>query len=104
MFFQHGDVLLKGVNELPKDSKKIKCDLVVMEGETTGHKHKVLTKTASIFETIYNDTKLRYLVCPEPAIITHEEHGKISFPAGIYEIDRINEYDPFEDVIRKVRD
>lgn len=91
------------IDKLTDEVKKEK-GLVVMNGEVTGHMHLVLTQTASIFEQIVNNTKLRFLFCPEPSIITHEEHGRMEIPKGIYEIGRVREYDPFEDVIRAVRD
>lgn len=103
-YFQHGDVLIVKIDSIPKNIKKLN-HLVLEEGEVTGHKHQILTlDKATLFEQMYNNTKLKFLHVEKPVEITHEEHGKINLPIGDYEIKRINEYDPFEDAIRKVRD
>lgn len=97
-FFQQGDVLLVPVDSIPEDAK-IKKDMVVAEGEVTGHYHRV-SGNAAVLEkggSLFVDAK-------ESADVTHEEHGKITTPPGKYEVRIVREYDPLEDEIRSVRD
>jgi hypothetical protein len=103
-FYQHGDVLIVKIEKIPDDCKKLN-HLVLEEGEITGHKHQILTmERATLFETIMENTKLKFLHVELPVEVKHEEHKTIDLPIGDYQIMRINEYDPFEDEIKKVRD
>jgi len=75
-------------------------DKVLAYGEVTGHYHKAVAESASL--EIDGDTMV--LDAPEGTEIVHQEHHTITVPPGQYERQIVNEYDPFEEEIRKVRD
>ena len=100
---QHGDVILKRIEEIPQGTKKmiVRDSIILAEGETTGHAHRIKeTNKAELFE---NDG-LFMLKVNEPVDLVHEEHKTITIQPGSYEIDRVKEYDPFEEEIRRVHD
>ena len=103
MNYQHGDVLLKEVKVLPKGLMlKGTQDVIVAEGELTGHSHKVQGKGVQLLERA--EDKTLFLNVIWPSTITHQEHQEIEISPGLYEIGRIKEYDYFEAQARLVRD
>lgn len=68
MLIQQGDVLLKSASKI--SGKKLD-HLVLAEGETTGHKHKIVWGEASLFE---DEGNLYLDVISERAGLAHEEH------------------------------
>lgn len=97
-FYQHGDVLIKEINNV--DGEKLKTN-VVMEGEFTGHAHRITQGQFQLYKTAMQQM---YLQCLTACVITHEEHKPIEIPKGTYIIEAVREFDPFEDEIRAVRD
>lgn len=96
--YQQGDCLIKPTTEIV--GVFVKDRNVLIEGEHTGHAHRV---TEGQFE-IYAQMQRIFLKAITQCRITHEEHNPITIPPGVYEIDRVREYDPFEKVIQRVRD
>ena len=80
--------------------KEIK-DKVLAEGEATGHAHRARAKTAKVYE---GERGHRELHAPHGTAVDHEEHKTIQVPAGEYNRLIVQEYDPFEDEVREVRD
>lgn len=99
---RHGDLLIKEITKLPEDLKEIKTNIVA-EGEFTGHNHTVITEDNSIAVYSSFDGK-KYLNCIKDAKISHQEHKTLEIPCGIYEVIIEQEFDPFEQKIRQVRD
>lgn len=129
--YRQGDILLIKIDELPPLKFKEKKDKVVLEGEVTGHAHKLEGKAkilevaekianasfidsmvtwdrntlAADLDTFVSEPKsqvIGYAVVDAPAELTHEEHDPITIPAGKYQIRRQKEYD--EEQIRFVED
>lgn len=98
--YQHGDVLIQRVDKLPKGVTRLDKNGILVEGEHTGHAHRVDTKTSDIWVL---DNQL-YLEVVETTPITHEEHKKIDIPPGIYQIGIVKEYDYTQDMERRVVD
>jgi len=96
---QHGDVLLQQVERLPEGVTKLNHG-VVMDGEATGHKHQISTKTSTLWEL---EGQL-YLEVEAPTVITHDEHKPIEIPEGIYHIGQVREYDYLREMERNVVD
>lgn len=93
--YRQGDVFFVKVDELPKAAiaqKKEGGRIVIEWGEVTGHAHAVPVDDA----TLYVEGARRFLEVCYKAELTHEEHAKIEFPAGVYEIVRQREYHPEE--------
>ena len=99
---RHGDVLIKQVSALPKGVKKIKTN-VLAEGEITGHRHTVVVDRPDTM-TMYEAANGKFLELCAPAVVTHQEHKTLTIPAGIFEVTIEREFDPFNEVIKRVVD
>ena len=102
---QQGDVILKRIAKLPTGTqiaikKNTNGEMVLAEGETTGHYHGILERDSELL-TINNKV---YLNLKENATLTHQEHHHIDLEAGIWEVGRVQEYDYFSKMVRKVVD
>ena len=93
---RHGDVDLIPVKEIPKEARETKSNLV-MHGEN-GHEHKLMNGQILIHE----DRK--FIKSGSNTYLIHEEHKKTLVPKGIFEVKQEEEFDPFQDTIRRVRD
>ena len=129
--YRQGDVLFIKIDELPPLEFKTKKDKVVLEGEITGHAHKLegeakilevaeeianapfggprvtwnrntLTAQMDTFASGPKSQVIGYAVVDAPAELTHEEHNTITIPPGKYQIRRQREYNEKE--IRFVED
>jgi glutamine cyclotransferase len=105
MTAQQGDVLLKRVTTLPKGTrvpikKNSRGEMVLADGETTGHYHGILEEKSELFTL---DGKV-FMDLKEPATLTHQEHGHIKLEKGIWEVGRVNEYDYLSKMVRPVQD
>lgn len=74
---------------------------ILAEGEATGHAHRARAKTAKVFE---REDGQRELHAPHGTAVDHEEHNTVALPAGDYDRLIVQEYDPFADEVREVRD
>ncbi len=75
---------------------------VLAYGETTGHSH-VLEGDFDILAEDAGKNELSFRV-NSAAVLTHEEHDRIVLDEGIYLKVTQVEYDPFNDLIRQIRD
>lgn len=90
--YRHGDVILREVESVPSDAKKREAkQLVLAEGEVTGHAHQVSGGVGALFD--YDD-KVYLRIESEIGALTHEEHAKIELPAGSYEVFIQKDYTP----------
>jgi len=92
--YRHGDVLIVKTSEIRGKPKKLD-HLIVMEGEITGHHHRLVGDVV-----LYEDLQFEV---NSPAELTHEEHNTIQIPPGTYEVVRQREFDETE-MTRFVRD
>lgn len=76
-------------------------DKALAYGEVTGHSHRAIAKTAKVYE---RDDGSRILVAPRGTKVVHEEHKPITVPPGEYERSIVQEFDPFAEEVRQVRD
>ena len=97
-YYQQGDCLIKPAKIPNKANKKRRN--VLIEGELTGHVHRV---TEGQFEIMIEAQKI-FLKAITECKVTHEEHREIVIPPGEYEIDRVREADPFQNAVRSVMD
>jgi hypothetical protein len=82
---QHGDVLLKRIENLPQGTKpvqRLNGSMVIMDGEATGHKHSITENSAQLWELKWE----LYLEVTDPVTLQHEEHKPLAIPSGIYQI------------------
>lgn len=88
MLYRHGDVLLiRRENAAPEETAADEREIVVAEGEVTGHAHRVRGRGAALRD-LSSDTRegVLRLNLPQGGVIAHEEHGPITLPPGVYEI------------------
>ena len=97
-----GDVFCCKVEKIPEGAKKAD-NLILAEGEATGHFHRVATGEAVLY-TIPNSVDKFLEIISETATVTHEEHKPITLPKGIYKIGIVSEYDYDLEEARQVRD
>ena len=99
--YRQGDVLIRRINSLPKKKAVQRENGHILEGEATGHIHRLEDTTkAQVFEV--GEAGLYLRVGPEGVRIIHEEHDPITLPPGDFEIVRQREYSP--EAIRNVAD
>ncbi|MFX1284652.1 MAG: hypothetical protein ACFFB5_13415 [Promethearchaeota archaeon] len=92
MIVRQGDLLLKKVKSLPKRAKSVKSD-VILEGEATGHAHRIMDGEVFRFWSQTSGDQL-FVKASKGATLVHEEHATIDLEPGIYEVIRQREYDP----------
>ena len=98
MLYQQGDVLLTKVSSVK--GKRL-SHLTLANGEHTGHHHTVTVGDAELYE---HEGTLFLRVTSEEAVLTHQEHGPVTLPAGDYKVGIVQEYDHFAEEARDVRD
>lgn len=99
---RQGDVLFVKVKSIPKGGKVRKSGHI-LEGEATGHIHRVAEAQLAEAEVLDCGAGLFMSVTAEGGVsIVHEDHNTIVIPPGNYEIVRQREYSPEE--IRNVVD
>ncbi len=82
---RHGDVLFIRTGDAPAPSETARArQIVVAEGELTGHAHRVHGVGARLAGDV--------LTLPAGGRITHEEHRELVLVPGMYEVRRQNEW------------
>lgn len=95
--YRQGDLLLIKADEIPKSAKPKKTNIII-EGEATGHAHRlqngqilISKKKDSTFP--YEEHETMWIKALKGAVIVHEEHGPIPLEIGLYMIVRQREWD-----------
>ncbi len=99
--YRQGDILFVRKDAKPAGKAIARPTGHILEGEATGHIHRLSApclETAEVYEV---DGKL-FVSSEEGISIVHEEHRTLDLPAGHYEVVRQREYSPEE--IRNVAD
>ena len=97
--WRQGDVFIAPVRSIPKGAKP-RPGGVLVEGELTGHSHRVADlRTAAVLES---GGGLFLRVLADTATVVHQEHGPITLPRGAYRVWGQREYSP--EAIRRVLD
>ncbi|MEO1653187.1 MAG: hypothetical protein AAFU64_06560 [Bacteroidota bacterium] len=102
--FRHGDVILfklrenEGISEPQKPVQQI----ILAWGEVTGHAHR-LQGDLLMLDQENSEEEFLFRV-RQKARLSHEEHETIVLEPGLYlKVNQV-EYDPFQDLIVKIRD
>jgi hypothetical protein len=74
--------------------------LVLAEGEATGHAHVISAKGASGM----TEGEKMFLAVGRAVRVEHEEHGVVTLRKGDYQVGRVQEFDPYEEEVRRVAD
>lgn len=103
VFYRQGDVGLRLLSSKPTGTAKPIARengrIILAHGEVTGHAHGIDSPDCAM-EEIAGLTVLE--VNAAMAALTHEEHGTIEIPQGVYEVVIQKEYSP--EAIRNVAD
>ena len=94
---RQGDILFKLVDE-KVDGKPTK-QLVIAEGEVTGHQHLLVAETNSKIK----GTNTLFMLTGK-AKLYHPEHDTIEFGAGTYQVINEREFDYISEEMKKVID
>lgn len=97
---QQGDVLMRGVAEIPSPAIRKSGRAILAFGEVTGHCHEAIGDGVEAYES----DGVLYLSAPSGATVQHEEHKPITLPPGNYQIGIVREYDHFAEEARRVAD
>lgn len=81
-----------------------KGSVVLALGEQTGHKHVITVPKIDDMEARKLPDGGWILTLKTDGTVTHEEHGPVVIPAGVYRVDKEREVDHFAEVTRKVVD
>lgn len=79
-----------------KDEKKV--NRVLAEGEVTNHAH-----VADVGEVTEVEGR-KLFANSKPAKISHEEHKTVKVPPGQHRVEKVKEYDHFQEEARSVQD
>jgi len=109
-YYQQGDVLIKPLkgsrleNKIKTAKEERHSKLTLAEGEVTGHTH-VLTGNLVKFVPQDNwNNDILFEVKEAAATISHEEHNSFNIPPGKYFVEKVREYDHFNEESRWVAD
>jgi hypothetical protein len=99
--WRQGDVLFRKIDTIPECDFKKRINGHILEGEATGHIHRLADVEAG--EVLEVGDKMYLSVTAEGGVsIIHEEHNTLFLPTGDYEVIRQREYSP--EAIRNVAD
>lgn len=92
---RQGDVLFVPVNSVPEKAEEKPGENILVEGEVTGHAHRVrpsdIVAKKAIMMMVGTQMYLRAL---QEIHIDHEDHGTNILDPGDYEIRRQSEFTP----------
>jgi hypothetical protein len=100
--YRQGDVLFVERLCVPTGVKRIRKNGEILEGEATGHIHRVAQECLASAEVFEVENGLFMTVSEDGISIVHPDHNTLVLPPGNYEIIRQREYFPEE--IRNVAD
>lgn len=102
---RHGEAMLVPVDAMPKGKTKKYSKFTVAHSET-GHNH--VLESSTEFEVLEDKNMEVYFRIFEPATLVHKKtvdrHKDLVVEPGIYKRFEDTEYDPFSQLIRRVRD
>jgi len=91
--YRQGDVLFVKVDEIPRNARE-KDDNVIVEGEATGHAHRLTGQAELMFTQNWGQGIDLFINAGPKTEIVHEEHNTVNLPEGLYHVVRQREYNP----------
>ena len=102
-YFRHGDVILHPIKKAEGEIIKHNGSFILALGEATGHHHKITVMDVEDMEI--RQTPMGYiLTLKKEGTLTHQEHGPLTIPIGIYFSGKEREFDWFSLKTRRVVD
>lgn len=97
-FYRHGDLLIVPIAKVKPEGKR-KSDTILLEGEASGHHHKLSGGVVYAEQpTTENGFLLGSFKLDKDEVLTHEEHKTIELPAGMYKFYSQREYNELDDL------
>lgn len=103
--YQQGDVIIKSIPlKLRRFNKAAQLDhLILQQSKVTGHVHQISKGEATLFKAATKGEY--YLIISSPiAIVSHDEHKDLIIPKGYYHVYGVREFDPIEELSRRIVD
>lgn len=115
----HGDVIIERVSTVPENFNELPVEPKgsLAYGEVTGHCHKLIGDEGVDYQLRYEPEQgsnmvqgatasgnVLHLRVLRPTALKHQEHSPILLPPGDYRIGFQEEFDPFEEMMRRVID
>lgn len=102
---RQGDILLRPVDSVPEGGERTSAkELTIALGEATGHHHTLYPTTKQARATLIKIEGREFIDVDPGYFLRHQEHEQHNDIGGCYEILREEEYDPFEEEMKKVLD
>jgi hypothetical protein len=98
MLWRQGDVFIESVALIPGGAVQL-SHLVLVEGELTGHSHRIADLDTALLYEVRGEMFLQ--VISPYAELVHQEHRSIRLPRGKYRVWRQREFDPGAPVGRR---
>jgi hypothetical protein len=103
IYAAQGDILIERLNPSSEQYKSVSLDaseLVIAEGELTGHCHKLMGdfsffRDDSLARDLPRDLYIGHAVVNDAATLLHDEHGPIALASGLYRFRRQRQLDPW---------
>ena len=92
MLYRQGDIFIESIASIPQSASK-RPDLVLAEGEATGHRHRV-DDTSCSADLLEHQGQLYLNVLTDEELVIHDEHDTIVLTRGKYRVWQQREYDP----------
>lgn len=101
----HGEALIKVIQEIPQEAYTLPPeDLVIAPSETTGNDHMVDAVPGNRFMQLGKKIFLHAVVPTRVRCKLPDRHSSIKIAPGMYEFGTTQEWDPFAENLRNVRD
>lgn len=101
--YQQGDLIIKESKSTKKEYGKQLSHLILQKSDVSNHKHQLIRGDAILYKG-KNKDEFYLKVNSDTIELIHEEHKSIIIPKGTYYVYGVREFDPFEDVIRRIQD
>ena len=101
--YRQGDILLTAIDRIPRQAK-LKKSNIILEGEETGHTHRLDNGELYILNDSFRNTKIYVDAKNGNSFLSHEEHKRIDLKANYYIVTRQREYETTPDSYLYIQD
>jgi hypothetical protein len=91
MTWKHGDIFIATIDAIPGDVLR-RPAWVLVEGEATGHSHRL--DRSGVAERLERGETLYLRVLAEGATVIDQRHRPITLPRGLYQVWKQRDYSP----------
>jgi len=105
-WIRHGDVIITRITAEEYENLHFphKSDTVIAYGEATGHHHKLQAQAGQAQVLVNKSQETQAFSVKSDTKLVHEEHATVTIPKGYYKVEFEKEYEPLEQLERRVYD